>query len=164
MCPDTSSTIDNTIKRRAESARSAPVLLSKKRRMAVSRRRIPWRLAHIQMAAVVVCLALTVTGEDENKRGSHDVEPFCRRSYIQVTRLWLTCDTPGAYYYGSNAYRNSEVCMSGDKANLEVECKSLSLFLATLIFAHFSYITYVLLTCHSFNTRRNGESSDWLAD
>lgn len=57
-----------------------------------------------------------------NKRGYQASEPFCRRNFVQVTGLWLTCDTPGAYYYGSSAYRNSEVCMSGDRANLEIQC------------------------------------------
>jgi hypothetical protein len=51
------------------------------------------------------------------------VQDFCRRSYIQVISLQLLCDTPGAYYYGSSAYRNSEVCVSGDKAHLAFQCK-----------------------------------------
>jgi hypothetical protein len=50
-------------------------------------------------------------------------EDFCNRNYMQISRLSILCNTPGAYYHGSNAYRNSEVCMSGDKANLDVSCK-----------------------------------------
>jgi hypothetical protein len=49
-------------------------------------------------------------------------EDFCNRNYMQISRLTLLCNTPGAYYHGSNAYRNSEVCMSGDKAVLDVSC------------------------------------------
>lgn len=84
-------------------------------------------------AFALLCLLSVSAGEKDsnqgksknnNNRGYHDVQPFCKRHYIQVTGVWLTCDTPGAYYYGSSAYRNSEVCMSGDKATLRVECKS----------------------------------------
>lgn len=67
------------------------------------------------------------SGSDDNADksdpnwGKHVVQPFCRRDYIKVSGLWLTCDTPGAYYYGSSAYRKSQTCMSGDKANLRLE-------------------------------------------
>ena len=40
-----------------------------------------------------------------------------------VTSVRLTCDSPGAYYYGSKTYRGSEVCIDGDKASLKVKCK-----------------------------------------
>jgi hypothetical protein len=51
-------------------------------------------------------------------------QPFCSNNTIQVTRIQILCNTPGAYYYGSNAYRNSKVCTRGDKLNLQVHCKS----------------------------------------
>lgn len=48
---------------------------------------------------------------------------YCRKREVEVTRVTLTCDSPGAYYYGSKTYRNSEVCVDGDKVNLKVHCK-----------------------------------------
>jgi len=43
----------------------------------------------------------------------------CADSAVIVEELVITCDSPGAYYYGSNKYRNSATCMGGDKARLE---------------------------------------------
>jgi hypothetical protein len=45
----------------------------------------------------------------------------CSDSSIVVTDLVLVCDSPGAYYYGSNKYRNSATCQAGDKARLTVK-------------------------------------------
>ena len=64
-----------------------------------------------------------VDAEDEQP-GYLDVQPFCNRRIVEATAVYLTCDSPGAYYYGSGAYRKSEVCMSGDRVNLEVDCTS----------------------------------------
>lgn len=50
-------------------------------------------------------------------------EDYCKRNFVRVSQMTVLCDTPGAYYYGSNAYRNSEVCMSGDKAKLNITRK-----------------------------------------
>lgn len=55
--------------------------------------------------------------------GVVQTQDFCLRNYIKVEKLSILCDTPGAYYYGSNAYRNSRVCMSGDKAHLKIKCE-----------------------------------------
>ena len=91
-----------------------------------------WRIRKRQrrwlVAFCAFCLVFHVRASNNNNNndqalGYRNVEPFCRRSYIQVTGVWITCDTPGAYYYGGSAYRNSEVCMSGDKANILVDCK-----------------------------------------
>jgi hypothetical protein len=60
---------------------------------------------------------------DPNK-GLQQTNSFCKRSLIKVLSLRLLCNSPGAYYAGSNAYRKSDVCQAGDKAILEVECKS----------------------------------------
>jgi hypothetical protein len=51
------------------------------------------------------------------------VQPYCKKTLVRVTAVYLTCDSPGAYYYGSGSYRGSVVCMSNDKANIRVECK-----------------------------------------
>ena len=56
-------------------------------------------------------------------KGQLVVQPFCKKTNVRVTAVYLTCDSPGAYYYGSGNYRNSLVCMSNDKVNLRVECK-----------------------------------------
>ena len=50
---------------------------------------------------------------------------FCRLSpsrkrRITVPKVSVLCDTPGAYYSGSTAYRNSPVCVAGDKLRLDV--------------------------------------------
>lgn len=62
---------------------------------------------------------------DDQVKGSRDVQSFCKKSIVTVSSLILTCDSPGAYYYGSSTYRNSEVCMSNDKANIKLHCKLL---------------------------------------
>jgi hypothetical protein len=45
----------------------------------------------------------------------------CSDSSIVVSDIVLVCDSPGAYYYGSNKYRNSATCQAGDKAKLTVK-------------------------------------------
>ena len=55
--------------------------------------------------------------------GLLNVQKYCRRDEVVVTSAWLTCDSPGAYYYGSKTYRGSEVCIDGDKASLKIYCK-----------------------------------------
>lgn len=64
-----------------------------------------------------------VSSSTSTEKGQVIIQDFCTRNYIQVDYLSILCDTPGAYYYGSNAYRNSKVCMSGDKAHLDIVCK-----------------------------------------
>ena len=75
-------------------------------------------------SASLVLLFSFAAAEDTDSSSSGEVviHEFCRRNYIKVDRLSILCDTPGAYYYGSSAYRNSQVCMSGDKANLDISC------------------------------------------
>lgn len=59
----------------------------------------------------------------KEKKGYQNASPFCNQHFIEVNGVWITCDTPGAYYYGGSAYRNSEVCKTGDKAKLSFDCK-----------------------------------------
>jgi len=74
-------------------------------------------------AILLVVYLVQANGEDQEQAvGYKSVQPFCRRNFVKVKALWLTCNTPGAYYYGSSAYRDSEVCMKGDTANLRIEC------------------------------------------
>ena len=56
-------------------------------------------------------------------KGWLDVQTFCPDAPVQVEEMILTCDSPGAYYYGSSTYRNSKVCMSNDRATLQMYCK-----------------------------------------
>ena len=39
---------------------------------------------------------------------------------ITIASVCLTCDSPGAYYHGTNTYCNSAVCTGGDQAKLNV--------------------------------------------
>jgi len=45
----------------------------------------------------------------------------CKESTVLVKDVSIMCDSPGAYYYGSNKYRNSASCQAGDKANLLID-------------------------------------------
>ncbi|KAL7566767.1 hypothetical protein ACA910_019364 [Epithemia clementina (nom. ined.)] len=40
--------------------------------------------------------------------------------HLTLTSIYLTCDSPGAYYQGSSTYRNSHVCTAGDKAQVNI--------------------------------------------
>ncbi|KAI2498206.1 hypothetical protein MHU86_16288 [Fragilaria crotonensis] len=44
----------------------------------------------------------------------------CEASVVYVDRIYLTCDSPGDYYYGSGGYRKSSRCKYGDKANMYI--------------------------------------------
>ena len=52
---------------------------------------------------------------------------------VSVSLLSIVCDTPGAYYSGSNAYRNSHVCVGGDKAKMDLLC-TFSLFVYVCLY------------------------------
>jgi hypothetical protein len=47
----------------------------------------------------------------------------CEASVVYVDRIYLTCDSPGDYYYGSGGYRKSSRCKYGDNANMYIFCK-----------------------------------------
>ena len=53
----------------------------------------------------------------------------CDASIVYVDRIYLTCDSPGAYYYGSGGYRKSSRCKYGDEANMYIFCKLWRVFL-----------------------------------
>ena len=54
-----------------------------------------------------------------------------QKPQISVSLLSVVCDTPGAYYSGSNAYRNSHVCIGGDKAKMDLLC---TLYICVFVF------------------------------
>jgi hypothetical protein len=47
----------------------------------------------------------------------------CDVNIVYVNSLYLTCDSPGSYYYGSGGYRKSSRCKYGDKADMYIFCK-----------------------------------------
>ena len=94
-------------------------LFRRKRRRIWSHRICCWTA--ICLGWSLVARADTTTTDAD--KGSLDVQTFCKASKIKVRKVILLCDSPGAYYYGSNTYRNSRVCMSNDKANLQLYCE-----------------------------------------
>jgi hypothetical protein len=60
--------------------------------------------------------------DNSNVKGQLNFRSPCYRNWVRVTKLVLTCDSPGAYYYGSTTYRNSETCATGDKARIGLSC------------------------------------------
>ena len=61
---------------------------------------------------------------------------------ISISSIHLVCDSPGAYYQGSNTYRNSATCMTGDTAKLTIDCKC-------TLFVYWPFLQKLLLTLHS---------------
>lgn len=55
--------------------------------------------------------------------GLQTVARYCPKRMVEVTEVRVTCDSPGAYYYGSKTYRSSEVCIYGDKVNVNAQGK-----------------------------------------
>jgi len=77
------------------------------------------------LGALLVLAARTalITADDTagEADGYYNQFSVCDESSILVQDISITCDSPGAYYYGSNKYRNSASCQSGDKANMQVD-------------------------------------------
>jgi hypothetical protein len=92
------------------------------------RKRRPWSvldtvtLIYYHHTLVGRVYGTSSSSSDKNK-GLLDVQSFCKANTIKVKSFRLLCDSPGAYYYGSNTYRNSQVCMSNDTANLRIHCE-----------------------------------------
>jgi len=65
--------------------------------------------------------------EDYSKFGMLEVTNSCRenrhRPQLTVKNVYMVCDSPNAYYYGSNSYRNSSTCVYGDTAMVNIEFK-----------------------------------------
>jgi len=59
-------------------------------------------------------------GDGYNATTYYNSFSVCSDSSIIVSDISLLCDSPGAYYYGSNKYRNSATCQAGDKAKLQI--------------------------------------------
>lgn len=63
-------------------------------------------------------------GKMASAKGQLSFRSTCSRNWVRVTSLVLTCDSPGAYYYGSSTYRNSDTCAAGDKARISLSRES----------------------------------------
>jgi hypothetical protein len=118
----------------------ASVALSIRRRR--RRRRHPQRMAFWKLAATTLLLWLCDNGQHQHtlvdawgsssnggnstvtKKGLQLVAT-CSQDDFLVTAVYLVCDSPGAYYRGSSTYRDSALCIYGDKARLKLECKQI---------------------------------------
>jgi len=69
----------------------------------------------LQALTAVLVLFHTARADDEY----YNQFTVCADSAVIVEELVITCDSPGAYYYGSSKYRGSATCMGGDKARLQ---------------------------------------------
>jgi len=67
--------------------------------------------------------AYNLYGDDAVTDDALDVTEteICGDSIIQVQDVAITCDSSGAYYYGSGKYRNSPTCEPGDKAKTVID-------------------------------------------
>lgn len=52
--------------------------------------------------------------------GSYSSFQVCSDANVTVTGIEVVCDSPGTFYYGSGAYRNSQSCQSDDKGKVVV--------------------------------------------
>jgi hypothetical protein len=69
-----------------------------------------------------------VLAEDADMVGRLNIMSSCDANVVNVDKMYLTCDSPGTYYYSkdqSTYYRKSSRCKYGDKGNLYVFCKYL---------------------------------------
>ena len=96
--------------------------------------KIPFATLKMKTGILALLLALLVASpawaaDDDNYANNAandnavEVEQnvVCGDSIIQVEELTMTCDSPGAYYYGSGKYRNSATCKPGDKAKITLD-------------------------------------------
>ena len=71
----------------------------------------------VLLQILLAAMAIVAVAED----GSYTTQfSVCADSIVQIEELSVVCDSPGAYYYGSKKYRNSQSCVAGDKAKVDV--------------------------------------------
>ncbi|GKY96151.1 hypothetical protein MPSEU_000575100 [Mayamaea pseudoterrestris] len=77
----------------------------------------------IRRRALCVLYALVILVSSRADDGFQQYNRFtvCGNSAIEVQDLSIVCDSPGAYYYGSNKYRNSADCQGGDKVKISIQ-------------------------------------------
>lgn len=97
--------------------------ISRTGRIKLSRHNV---MTYLTVVSLLLAALHTVVGEDA-QNGYFGVQQ-CKKSDksdVTITSVYLTCDSPGAYYYGTSSYRKSFVCNEYDKANLGIDCKFL---------------------------------------
>lgn len=85
--------------------------------------KLPWIISASLLALSVHCNQYNddASAYSEPDDGSYyNKYTVCQNSVVMVDEMSIVCDSPGAYYYGSNKYRNSASCQSGDKAIVDV--------------------------------------------
>jgi hypothetical protein len=89
----------------------------------------PKTLVALLLLFIVAVVTSTVRANDDNYYDADDFSGYynrfsvCDDSVVIVEEMSLVCDTPGAYYYGGNKYRQSATCQGGDKGRLYVELR-----------------------------------------
>jgi hypothetical protein len=115
---------------------------------------ISLRLLLVSASALLLIPSCYATSKQQ--QGQTDVT-LCDNSVIQVISMYLTCDSPGTYYYGSGGYRNSPTCKFGDNGHFSGSCKlmwfvktmSETVLVSKIIESSFRNITTYLLVCSS---------------
>ena len=94
------------------------------------------RLSPLFVVLILLCLITDRCNANQRQLGDNnqnnnddgeingELHVYSTCTGVTVQSMYLTCDSPGAYYYGSGSYRNSDRCKYGDKAKLIMYCKS----------------------------------------
>jgi hypothetical protein len=79
-------------------------------------------------SSIVVQAEDTTSYDYSDLSGHLKLMRHCDVNIVYVNSIYLTCDSPGSYYYGSGGYRKSSRCKYGDKADMYIFCKYLYMF------------------------------------
>jgi hypothetical protein len=74
-------------------------------------------------ASIISLLALLPFFIIAQETGKLEIMNCFKKSPVQVSSIYLTCDSSGAYYYGKSSYRGSSTCKYGDIARIKAYCK-----------------------------------------
>lgn len=74
-------------------------------------------------SSIVVQAEDTTSYDYSDLSGHLKLMRHCDVNIVYVNSIYLTCDSPGSYYYGSGGYRKSSRCKYGDKADMYIFCK-----------------------------------------
>jgi hypothetical protein len=86
-------------------------------------------LSSSSSSSSIVVQAEDTTSYDYSDLSGHlKLMRHCDVNIVYVNSIYLTCDSPGSYYYGSGGYRKSSRCKYGDKADMYIFCKYLYMF------------------------------------
>jgi hypothetical protein len=74
-----------------------------------------------------------------------------------VKSVYLTCDSPGTYYYGGTSYRKSLTCKYGDSVNLSIFCEyeavPICCYLILSVLFCFYFFWFSCFDCSPFKRR-----------